>query len=105
MPLKVLPDAEFQSGFIGYLTRPLGFFFVSVDTEKSSKAPSEAVPRRAGQILGSYLRKVLRHSEINLRLRHSENILSSAFSAVGIAHLFESPDDLYIFFILSSRWE
>ena len=29
------------------------------------------------------------------RLWRSENILSSAFSAVGIAHFIESTDDLY----------
>ena len=79
VPLKVLPRSEFQSYFIGYLTRPLGFFFAFIDTEKSSRAHSGAMPRRTGRILGSYLRKVLRHSEIKSWLRCSENILSSAF--------------------------
>ena len=50
VPLKVLPFCRVPVKFIGYLTRPLGFFFVSVDTEKSSKPSSEKVPRRSGRI-------------------------------------------------------
>ena len=37
VPLKVLPFCRVPVKFIGYLTRPLGFFFVSVDTEKVTK--------------------------------------------------------------------
>ena len=64
VPLKVLPSVEPQSCFIGSTARPLGYFFTSVDVEKSSRAQSLAMPRHTGRIPGSYLRRVLRHSEI-----------------------------------------
>ena len=88
VPLKVLPFCRVPVEFIGYLTRPLGFFFVSVDTDKSSRAQSLAMPRPAERILGSYLRKFAAFRNWS-QLRRSENILSSAFLAVGMAHFIE----------------
>ena len=52
VPLKVLPFCRVPVKFIGYLTRPLGFFFVSVDTDKSSKPTSETAPRLTERIWG-----------------------------------------------------
>ena len=89
VPLKVLPFCRVPVKFIGYLTRPLGFFFVSVDTDKSSRAQSLAMPRPAEWILGSYLRKFAAFRNWS-QLWRSENILSSAFPAVGMAHFIES---------------
>ena len=64
VPLKVLPFCRVPVKFIGYLTRPLGFFFVSVDTDKSSRAQSSAMPRPAERIWGLTFAN-LRHSEID----------------------------------------
>src|SRR5215203_922699 len=64
VPLKVLPFCRVPVKFIGYLTRPLGFFFVSVDTDKSSRAQSLAMPRPAERIWGLTFAN-LRHSEID----------------------------------------
>jgi hypothetical protein len=64
VPLKVLPFCRVPVKFIEYLTRPLGFFFVSVDTDKSSRAQSSAMPRPAERIWGLTFAN-LRHSEID----------------------------------------
>ena len=64
VPLKVLPFCRVPVKFIGYLTRPLGFFFVSVDTDKGSRAQSLAMPRPAERIWGLTFAN-LRHSEID----------------------------------------
>ena len=90
--------------FIGYLTRPLGFFFVSVDTEKVAKRRQRrchaAQDRSWGLTFAKFcgIQRLIRDwSALRIYCR-------VPFSAAGIAHPFESMDDLYIV-ILSSRWE
>ena len=88
VPLKVLPFCRVPVKFIGYLTRPLGFFFVSVDTDKSSRAQSLAMPRPAERIWGLTFAN-LRHSEID-RNFGVLRIYCRVLFAFGIAHFIES---------------
>ena len=94
VPLKVLPFCRVPVKFIGYLTRPLGFFFVSVDTEKVANRRQRRchAAQNGSGVLPSQSFAAFRDYSL---LWRSENILSSAFSAVGIAHFIESTDDLY----------
>ena len=88
VPLKVLPFCRVPVKFIGYLTRPLGFFFVSVDTDKSSRAQSLAMPRPAERIWGLTFAN-LRHSEID-RNFGVLRIYCRVLFGFGIAHFIES---------------
>ena len=104
VPLKVLPFCRVPVKFIGYLTRPLGFFFVSVDTEKVAKRRQRrchaAQDRSWGLTFAEFcgIQRLIRDwGALRIYCR-------VPFSAAGIAHLFESTDDLYCF-NLSSRWE
>ena len=92
-PLKVLPYAEFQLNFIEYLTRPLGFFFASVDTDKVVERirvryhAAQDGSRGLTFVKDYGIQKFYRGGRV-LRI-----YCRVPFPAVGMAHLFESYDD------------
>ena len=71
---------------------------------KSSKPTSETVPRRSERIWGITFAEFCGIQRLIRDWGALRIYCWVPFSAAGIAHLFESTDDLYIV-ILSSRWE
>ena len=93
VPLKVLPYAEFQSCFIRYLTRPLGFFFASVDTEKVAKRRQRRCHAAQDGSRGLTFVKYYGIQRFNRDWGALRIYCRVPFSDVGMAHLFESYDD------------
>ena len=94
VPLKVLPFCRVPVKFIEYLTRPLGFFFVSVDTDKVVERIR--VRCHAAQD-GSWGLTFVKYYGIQSFYRGGRALriyCRVPFSAAGMAYLFESYDDL-----------